>query len=61
MDYHDDSAGTANIAVIKYAVAEPGKSKGSIFINPGVYQHELPRISALIYPGEAVLVDPERP
>ena len=51
MDYHDDSAGTANLAVIKYTAAEPGKSKGSVFINPGVYWHQLPRIPALIYFG----------
>jgi len=36
MDYHDDSAGTANLAVIKYSAAEPGMSKGTVFINPGV-------------------------
>lgn len=35
MDYHDSSAGTAKLAVIKYAAVKPGKSKGSIFINPG--------------------------
>ncbi|KAF9645676.1 alpha/beta-hydrolase [Thelephora ganbajun] len=35
MDYHNNSAGTANLAVIKYTAVEPGKSKGSIFINPG--------------------------
>ena len=56
MDYHDDSAGTANLAVIKYTAAEPGKSKGSVFMNPGVYRYELRRISALIYFVEAVLV-----
>ena len=56
MDYHDDSAGTANLAVIKYTAAEPGKSKGSVFMNPGVYRYELWRISALIYFVEAVLV-----
>ena len=37
MDYHDSSAGTASLAVIKYTATEPGKSKGSIFINPGVF------------------------
>ena len=36
MDYHNSSAGIANLAVIKYTAAEPGKSKGSIFVNPGV-------------------------
>ena len=56
MDYHDDSAGTANLAVIKYTAAEPGMSKGSVFVNPGVCWHKLPRISALICFGEAVLV-----
>jgi len=56
MDYHDDSAGTANLAVIKYAVAEPGKSKGSVFMNPGVYQHYLPKTLALIYLRKAALV-----
>ena len=35
MDYHNSSAGTANIAVIKYTAVAPGKSKGSVFINPG--------------------------
>ena len=56
MDYHDDSAGTANLAVIKYTAAKHEESKGSIFINPGACRHKLPRISALIYFGEAVLV-----
>ena len=37
MDYHDSSAGTANLAVIKYTTVESGKSKGSIFINPGLH------------------------
>ncbi|KAF9782870.1 hypothetical protein BJ322DRAFT_180338 [Thelephora terrestris] len=35
MDYHDSSAGIATLAVIKYTTVEPGKSKGSIFVNPG--------------------------
>jgi hypothetical protein len=35
MDYHNSSAGTASIAVIKYTPVEPGRSKGSVFINPG--------------------------
>jgi len=61
MDYHDDSAGTANLAVIKYTAAEPGKSKGSVFINPGVYRHLLPRTSPLIYLGKVVLVGLEHP
>lgn len=38
MDYHNSSAGIANIAVIKYTPVESGKSKGSIFINPGGYR-----------------------
>jgi hypothetical protein len=33
MDYHDTSAGTARLAVIKYAATAP--RKGTIFVNPG--------------------------
>ena len=59
MDYHNSSAGTANLAVIKYTVAEPGKSKGSIFMGPGAHRRQLQRIGALTNLGKAVLVDPE--
>ena len=41
MDYHDDSVGTAYLAVIKYTAGDPGKSKGSIFINPGAYSYRM--------------------
>ena len=34
MDYHDSSAGTARLAVIKYAATVPRK-KGTVFFNPG--------------------------
>ena len=34
MDYHDSSAGTARLAVIKYAATVPKKA-GTIFFNPG--------------------------
>lgn len=34
MDYHDNSAGTARLAVIKYAATVPEK-QGTIFFNPG--------------------------
>ena len=34
MDYHDDSAGTARLAVIKYSATAP-KKLGTIFFNPG--------------------------
>ena len=34
MDYHDNSAGTARLAVIKYAATAP-KKLGTIFFNPG--------------------------
>jgi hypothetical protein len=34
MDYHDSSAGTARLAVIKYA-ATASKKLGTIFFNPG--------------------------
>ena len=34
MDYHDDSAGTARLAVIKYAATVPNKA-GTVFFNPG--------------------------
>ena len=34
MDYHDSSAGTARLAVVKYA-AIPSKKLGSLFVNPG--------------------------
>jgi hypothetical protein len=59
MDYHNSSAGTANLAVIKYTTAKPGKTKGSIFINPGVYSRSALRMAALIYFWKAVLVGPE--
>lgn len=51
MDYHDSSAGIANLAVIKYTAVAPGKSKGSVFINPGVYPCRLLETAALIYLG----------
>jgi hypothetical protein len=41
MDYHNSSAGTAKLAVIKYTAAKPGESKGSIFMNPGVYSQSV--------------------
>lgn len=60
MDYHNSSAGTANIAVIKYTPVESGKSKGSIFINPGEYRRRpLPGATTLICFGKAVPVGPE--
>ena len=34
MDYHDNSAGTARLAVIKYAATVPNKA-GTLFFNPG--------------------------
>jgi len=34
MDYHDSAAGTARLAVIKYAASIP-KKRGTIFFNPG--------------------------
>ena len=34
MDYHDSSAGTARLAVIKYSATVPNK-RGTIFFNPG--------------------------
>ena len=34
MDYHDSSAGTARLAVIKYSATAPNK-RGTIFFNPG--------------------------
>ena len=34
MDYHDSSAGTAHLAVIKYGTTVPTKL-GTIFFNPG--------------------------
>jgi hypothetical protein len=37
MDYHDSSAGTARLAVIKYAATAP--KKGTIFFNPGEPSH----------------------
>lgn len=61
MDYHNSSAGTANLAVIKYTAAAPGKSKGSVFINPGVYPCQLLRVSALIDLWKAGLVGAEPP
>lgn len=39
MDYHDSSAGTARLAVIKYAATIPEKN-GTIFFNPG----DVPRL-----------------
>lgn len=59
MDYHNSSAGTANLAVVKYTAAEPCKSKGSVFVNPGMYPCRLPGTAMLIYLLEAVLVRPE--
>ena len=56
MDYHNSSAGTATLAVIKYTASEPGKSKGSVFMNPGGYRSPLSEISALIPFGKAVPV-----
>jgi len=41
MDYHDGSAGTARLAVIKYAAAVPEK-QGTIFFNPGDPLYLLP-------------------
>ena len=40
MDYHDSSAGTARLAVIKYAATVPEKN-GTIFFNPGDVPHLL--------------------
>ena len=40
MDYHDNSAGTARLAVIKYAATAQEK-KGTIFFNPGDGLHWL--------------------
>ena len=40
MDYHDSSAGTARLAVIKYA-ATISEKKGTIFFNPGDALHLL--------------------
>ena len=34
MDYHDSSAGTAHLAVVKYA-ATASEKKGTVFFNPG--------------------------
>lgn len=34
MDYHDDTAGTARLAVIKYS-ATASRKLGTIFFNPG--------------------------
>ena len=48
MDYHNSSAGTATLAVIKYTASEPGKSKGPVFMNPGEYRSPLSKIAALI-------------
>lgn len=58
MDYHDSSAGTANLAVIKYTAAGPGKSKGSVFVNPGTYSCRT-RVVALTHLWKVVLVCPE--
>jgi hypothetical protein len=38
MDYHDSSAGTARLAVIKYTATAP-KKLGTIFFNPGDPPH----------------------
>lgn len=59
MDYHNSSAGTANLAVIKYTAVEPGKSKGSIFINPGMYSCNTLKTAPLIYLGKVVLAGQE--
>lgn len=59
MDYHNSSTGIAKLAVIKYTAVEPGKSKGSVFMNPGSYPHMFPEMAALIRLGKAVLVAPE--
>ena len=40
MDYHDSSAGTARLAVIKHA-ATASEKKGTIFFNPGDAFHSL--------------------
>lgn len=45
MDYHDSSAGTANLAVIKYSATVPEK-KDTIFFNPGDALHPLFGISS---------------
>ena len=55
MDYHNSSAGTATLAVIKYT-SERGKSKGSVFMNPGGYRFPLSKIAALISFRKVVLV-----
>lgn len=34
MDYHDESAGTARLAVAKYVATAPQKL-GTLFVNPG--------------------------
>ena len=54
MDYHNSSAGTATLAVIKYTASEPGKSKGSVFMNPSGYRSPLSKIAALIPFGKVV-------
>lgn len=59
MDYHDSSAGTAKLAVIKYTTSKPGKSKGSVFINPGPYSYITQTMATLIYLGKVVLAGPE--
>ena len=48
MDYHNGSAGTAILAVIKYTASGPGKSKGSVFVKPGWYRSRLSKIAPLI-------------
>lgn len=60
MDYHNMSAGIATLAVIKYTAVEPGKSKGSVFINPGMYPHRLLGMAALIYLAKAAQVGLEQ-
>jgi hypothetical protein len=55
MDYHDTSAGIATLAVIKYTTVEPGKSKGSIFVNPGVLPQDT-GITTFVDLGKVVLV-----
>ena len=38
MDYHDNSAGTAHLAVVKYATTASQKL-GTVFFNPGDHLH----------------------
>ena len=44
MDYHDSSAGTARLAVAKYAATVP-KKLGTIFFHPGNPLHPLFMVS----------------